>query len=280
MELLVLGGDMRYACLAERAAARGIGVMSYGLERLGRLKGVCACTPESFEEARYVLLSNPWQEPALHMPFGEEVLRFEQALNHFAPGAHLLCGGTDGMPSGFSEHAGLAVTDLYGDEAFAIENAVLTAEGAIHAAMGRTRIGICHSRCLVVGYGRIGSALARMLRGLNAQVTVAARRRESRALARADGFDAVDLRAMLCVLPAQHLIFSTPPQMVLALEQLKEARQGALIIDLASPPYGVDLDAAQKLGLTAWREPGLPGRYSPESAAEVLLETVLAAMNR
>ena len=31
--------------------------------------------------------------------------------------------------------------------------------------------------------------------------------------------------------------------------------------------YGVDVEAAHRLGLRAWREPGLPGRYCPESAA-------------
>ena len=44
----------------------------------------------------------------------------------------------------------------------------------------------------------------------------------------------------------------------------------ALIIDLASLPCGVDLRAAWALGLRAWREPGLPGRHCPESAAAAL----------
>ena len=46
------------------------------------------------------------------------------------------------------------------------------------------------------------------------------------------------------------------------------------MIDLASPPYGVDLRAAWRMGLRAWREPGLPGRHCPESAAEALLHAM------
>ena len=33
----------------------------------------------------------------------------------------------------------------------------------------------------------------------------------------------------------------------------------ARVIDLMSAPYGVDLDAARRMGMRAWREPGLPG---------------------
>jgi len=47
-----------------------------------------------------------------------------------------------------------------------------------------------------------------------------------------------------------------------------------MLIDLASPPYGIDLRAAWNRGLRAWREPGLPGRYCPQSAAEAILNAL------
>ena len=58
-------------------------------------------------------------------------------------------------------------------------------------------------------------------------------------------------------------------------DAVAEAKPNALIMDLASPPYGVDLHAAWNLGLRAWREPGLPGRYCPESAARALARAIL-----
>ena len=45
-------------------------------------------------------------------------------------------------------------------------------------------------------------------------------------------------------------------------------------IDLAGIPYGVDLRTAWRMGVRAWREPGLPGRYCPHSAARAILNAM------
>ena len=57
--------------------------------------------------------------------------------------------------------------------------------------------------------------------------------------------------------------------------EMVRLKPGALVLDLASPPYGVDLEAAEKLNFEARREPGLPGRYCPMSAARALYNAVL-----
>ena len=66
-----------------------------------------------------------------------------------------------------------------------------------------------------------------------------------------------------------------PQAQVLDEAALAAVDAGAELIDLASPPYGFDVDAARALGLNAWREPGLPGRYCPLSAARVLYGAVI-----
>ena len=77
----------------------------------------------------------------------------------------------------------------------------------------------------------------------------------------------METAALSGALSGKRLIFSTPPFPVLREAELARAGREACVIDLASPPYGVDVEAAHRLGLRAWREPGLPGRYCPESAA-------------
>ena len=46
------------------------------------------------------------------------------------------------------------------------------------------------------------------------------------------------------------------------------------MIDLASLPGGVDFSAAQELGLKAVQALSLPGKTAPESAAEIIKQTV------
>ena len=77
------------------------------------------------------------------------------------------------------------------------------------------------------------------------------------------------------MLPDQDVIFSTPPATVIDEAALRHVDANALLIDLASPPYGFDLDAARNLNLRAHREPGLPGRYCPLSAARAIYAAVL-----
>lgn len=166
--------------------------------------------------------------------------------------------------------------DIMRDETYLVDVADLTAEGALASATAAAGCALCGARCLVVGWGRIGRALTELLVCLGAEVTVLSRRESTArdiALAGARSQPTADAGK---VIPGHRFVFSTPPHMVLNEEVLKNADKNAVIIDLASPPYGVDLKAANKLGLRAWREPGLPGRYCPENAAA----TIFRAMER
>ena len=167
-------------------------------------------------------------------------------------------------------------TDLMQDGHFVRENAALTAEGALCAAMNSGAGAVRGSICLVIGYGRIAQALHGMLSGMGARVIVAARREAARAMAAQSGAEVVSLAAdeLDARLRQADYIFSTPPAMILTELRLRAVRPGVPVIDLASPPYGVDLQAAQRLGVRAWRESGLPGRYCPAAAARLMAETV------
>ena len=53
-------------------------------------------------------------------------------------------------------------------------------------------------------------------------------------------------------------------------------RPDALLLELASPPYGEDLAAARALGVRVEVEGGVPGRYAPLDAGAALFATALA----
>ena len=167
------------------------------------------------------------------------------------------------------------VIDLWKDETLQLDNARLTAEGALCAAMQAGRRSIRETRALVIGWGRIGGALTELRVALGTKVIVASRQSAHRNRAIERGAEAISLEELPSVLPAIDLIFNTAPAMILDGETLKHVKRDAMLIDLASAPYGIDLRAAWGLGLRAWREPALPGRYSPESAAATLYRAIL-----
>lgn len=207
----------------------------------------------------------PWDFVVLELPRSEMAKELAARL---PAGQRIVCGQASPALEQAAQDGGWRLLPILKDERFTLENAVLSAEGAVYFAMRQADFSLCRAHCAVVGYGRIGQALTRMLRGLGAQVTVVARRQESRDAA---GPGSVGLEALGELLPRVQVLFSTVPAPVIGKELLALAPENALLLELASPPYGIDLAAAQEMGLRAWLESGIPGRYCPKDAARAVL---------
>lgn len=139
----VLGGDARACCLRETVKARG-----------GELTEQPPCDVLVLEF------------PRSNVP--------ESMTKLLPPGQKIVCGLTNAAFEMLAQEKGWLLLRPLDDETFNLRNAVPSAEGAIFAAMQRFDSTIANSRCAVVGYGRIGKELTKMLRALDAQVWVAA----------------------------------------------------------------------------------------------------------
>lgn len=252
MDYAVVGGDARFAYLTRLLCSRGLDARRIG----GRddVPNVAAAEMSELAKAKNIVVNCPPPEGVL------ENIAAEARLWFCGPGA--------------PENVGHRFVNLWKDEKLQLENAWLTAEGALCAAMNAQKRSLKDCHCLVVGWGRIGRALTELLIGMNAQVTVASRSERGRNGAAERGAESVSTYELAQALPEKQIVFSTPPVRLLGERELQHADRDALILDLASPPYGVDLDAARALNLRAWREPGLPGRHCPYSAALALLRAI------
>jgi dipicolinate synthase subunit A len=143
-----------------------------------------------------------------------------------------------------------------------LERAPAIVEGAIAEIVRHTKVTIDDSEIAVVGYGNIGSLLARRLAALGGRVHVAARRAEVRADAQGAGLEALTIEGLPELAPRVAMVCSTVPAPVVGRDVLERLPHGALAMDLAAPPGGVDLDLARSLGIeTVWAR-GL-GRRAP-----------------
>ena len=170
--------------------------------------------------------------------------------------------------------AGIPYFDILKEESFSVLNAIPTAEGAIQRAMEKTDITLHGANVLVLGYGRIGKSLSRMLKGIGAKVTVEARKQEDLAWIYDNGYNGVHLDQLDEVLSTQQIIFNTIPHLVLTRERLLKVDKDAVIIDLASAPGGVDYIAAQELGIKAYLELSLPGIVAPKTAGKIVYQVI------
>ena len=206
MELLVVGGDKRHAALCELARARGWHVMSMGLP--GSLP--CAGLADA------AVLPMPYaREGRVPAPLFSDAPDIVSVLEHVRPGARVYCGGADEALNMLAQEKQLKIIDLYKDEAFARRGALPSAEGAIYALMRERDEMVAGAHVLIVGFGRLGQALALMLTGMGAHVRVAARREESRALADVMGCEPAAMDALYIAVKGMSAIFNTVPARVI-----------------------------------------------------------------
>lgn len=274
----VVGGDLRQAHLAQLLAADGHEVHIYALEQGSHAAplAVCERTPEAMELAQCVIFPLPavCAPGQLNTPLSDREHPLSSLLPHLRP-TQLLCGGKcDPNTALFLHRNGLYLHDYFAREELVVANAVPTAEGAVQIAMEELPVTLHSASVLVLGFGRVGTLTAHRFGALGARVSVAARSCAQRAWAKAFGFSAVPLQPLSEQLGNFDLVINTIPVTLLGEAELTGLHADTLIIDLASKPGGVDMEAASRLGKRVVWALSLPGKVAPLTAAGCLRDTI------
>ena len=164
------------------------------------------------------------------------------------------------------------------NEAFLRKNARLTAEGALATVMRVKKRALMSETALVTGYGRIGQEMTARLCAMGMFVIVCARSETQMRMAHAAGAHPVPLAQIETACRQADVILNTIPAHVLGDAALAAMPRDTPIIELASAPYGLEMQKAVKLGLQVCVESGLPGRYAPLDAGEALFDALISAM--
>ena len=269
MRVAIIGGDRRMLYAAEEFLKDGCSASAAGFEKAKLPEGLVHCpAQDAVSNADAVILPvRPADGEMLNAPLSDEKMPLT-ALGQLIGEKPVFCGFSDSV----KPYLRGCLYDYAAREEFSIRNAVLTAEGAIGLLIGASSDSLFAAEILVIGYGRIGRVLSRYLRELGADVTVAARREESRAWARADGCAACGMT--LSGLGTFRMIVNTAPALIITADRIAALRRDAVILDLASAPGGVDREAALQRGIRCIYAPGLPGRTAPAAAGRIIKDTI------
>ena len=159
------------------------------------------------------------------------------------------------------------------DEAFLLENAYLTSEGAVALLKQESDKAIYNSKILIAGYGRIARALHKALAAMGAKITVFCRSDEDKLSANFNGARVIDY-SQLNICNDFDFVFNTIPHLIFAKEQIDALKSDTLIFDLASFPGGVDTLYSKSKGIRLVDSKALPSRFSKKSAGELIAKSI------
>jgi dipicolinate synthase subunit A len=278
IQVAVIGGDARQLAVADALTKLAAVVKVFGHPSSDLPAGVdyAATMKEALDGVDGIILPISGMNEAGKVR-GYQVdqwLDFGSYFTSFTPGTLLLAGSLTPRWVEAGVRQGYIIIQYAEDDTIAVPNAIPTAEGAVQLAMEQLPITIHGSRVLVIGFGRVGSTVARTFNGLGAQVTVAARRPELLARAKNMGCNTVSHTAFTGLLAEMDIIINTVPARVLEADQLARLLPEVLIIDLASAPGGIDFEAAGALGRKVLFAPGLPGKVAPKTAGAILAKAI------
>ena len=263
-----IGGDKRQAYAAAELRKKIRQDIFVSGETFSSIKGnglIYSDNPlKAIHTSRTIVLPLPASGAETTVPFIEVIAELKKN------GGTVLGGKFSPYMTDIMTEESIKFFDYYEDESFTLKNAYITAEGGIKLAMDSLEKTLRSARCAVLGFGRIGKALASMLHALGTFPSVYARRSETRTLIDEMGY----ISMSELTLENYDVIFNTVPERIISNDVLLELSDGKIFIELASAPGGFDPDIAAQCAHIVVDGRALPGKYAPESAGSSIADAV------
>jgi dipicolinate synthase subunit A len=280
LSVAVIGGDARQLEIIRKLSEWDANLFLIGFDQLDHgFTGAAKVNLEDadFSEMDAILLpvSGTSMDGKVETIFSnEEVVLTAQHLKRTPEHCMIYSGITNEYLDKCAKEANRKLIVLLDRNDVAIYNSIPTAEGTIMMVIQNTDMTIHDANVMVLGFGRTGITVARMMAALGAHVKVGARRSEHLARIAEMGlkpFYIDDLREQVRDID---ICINTIPAHVLSASVLSQMPLSTLIIDLASKPGGTDFRYADKRGIKALLAPGLPGIVAPKTAGGILAKVL------
>lgn len=277
-KIALIGGDQRQLFVAECFADKGYCVSVWGCDTYGIDSRIHTneSLSEAIEGADTIILPLPTSKDGMYLncPGSVERVTFEEITERVKRSQNIVAGNVSPEMLLICSKKGLKIYDCMDSERFKILNAIPTAEGAVEIAMRELPFTVHGSKSLVVGFGRIGKALSKLLKAMDSDVYVSARKEADRAMAEMYGYVSIKPEEICKAAGDADVIFNTVPFKMLNKPIISNIRKGTPIIDLASLPGGVDMISAEECGIKVIHALSLPGKVAPKTAGRIMADCI------
>ncbi len=262
-ELLFIGGDKRRLYTEKYLISKGYKTVSYEEN------------PDLFfkklkNEKSAVILPLPFTRDGenLNIPESSEKISIKEFLSYLKKGDKVVGGLlTKDFLAELSKIG--AVGCEYYCEDLILENAELTAD-AVFTVFSENDIDIFSKKTALLGFGRTAKALAVRLSQKGIDFSVVARSKSAENDAVSMNYDFVKLNSFTEEIQEFDIILNTVPALILDENLLRKAKNNVTVVDIASAPFGIEKSVAEKYNVKLIRALGLPGKYYPEKAGELI----------
>lgn len=270
--IAVLGGDARELRVAERLQRLGHEVRLFGVEGLPNPPvPLSATSQEAVAGATWVICPAPGVNgDQLYAPFAAAQVLLDEPLLAASDviGGGLIMGRASATVRDLQERMGFRVSETKDERHLAIANATSVSEGVLRLLIERTDRTLREHRIVVVGYGATGAAITDSLLGARCQPVVVARNKLALERARQVGAVPTPYDERVEAMAAADIVINTVPDTSAIPPAAFPRLASALVVDIASPPGGMDHAAARATGIDLEWARGL-GSRAPKSSGDI-----------
>ncbi len=275
----IIGGDLRQARLAYGLAKDGYDVSVFGFKDIEFDKEIIVLDSiqSAIKNVDIIIAPLPCSidNETINAPFYTDKIYVTDLFKQMSKNQLFLGGRISEKIDKLAKVYKIYPIDYFNREELVILNAIPTAEGVMQIAMEEMPTTLHNSRCLILGFGRIGKVLSKMMKGIGAFVTVEARKYSDLAWIKSYDYEGIHINKLGEVLGEFDIIINTVPSVILDRELLLKIRKDCLVIDVASKPGGVDFEMARDLGVKTIWALSLPGKVAPNTAGDIIKDTVM-----
>lgn len=286
LHIAVLGGDDRYVHVITQLLNQGAKITAVGYPTvLFNNKNITCSTIEhvDFERVDALLLPVAGMDAEGNIQSFDkmETFKLTKSMLQKTPSTCTIFTGTanDWLRNLVKETSREMIV-LFERDDIAIANSIPTAEATLQIAMEETTETIHNTNVLIIGYGRVGKTMAHLFHQVGANVSVAARKDYDLAEITMKKYHAINIKNIHDQLSNQQIIINTVPAIVLGENELEKVTTNCLVIDVASKPGGTDFSKGEQLGIHTIHALGLPGKFAPTTAGNIIANVLTTLLQR
>lgn len=271
---VIIGGDVRQKLILEELSKH------YTCSHFGVVGGESfpngAKTMElAIRNAENIILPLPMHKGNNLNIHSETAYHVKELIGYMKKGQTVFAGCISRELRELLEHRGVRYFDFMEQKEISIYNSIATAEGLIAEMILASPENVHGSKALILGYGTCAKTLAAKLKGLHVSTCICARNEAALMEACTFGHNTEKLSHLEKIIKHYSFIINTIPSKILKREILEQVDSHSMIFEIASYPYGIDMEAAQKLHLNVNLCMSLPAKYAPVSSADILTHFIV-----